>query len=67
MAGWIGLDQARAAIEARAAGRVTPAFAEGKLRAACFFTETELPRIAIWLAAVRAQSGTAATMPVEAF
>ena len=60
--GWRWLDQARLCASAS-----PDDYRLGKIRACRFFFETELPRVAVWLAQVDGLAGTAADMPVEQF
>ncbi|KXU29422.1 acyl-CoA dehydrogenase [Sphingobium sp. 22B] len=65
---WLWLDIAALCAQALADGSARDRnHALGKLRAARWFFETELPRAALWLDQVREARDTARAMPVEEF
>jgi alkylation response protein AidB-like acyl-CoA dehydrogenase len=67
--GWLWLDQALACDKAITAGAESKdlSFYSGKIRAFTYFAEAELPRVAVWVAQVKAMSDVAASMPIEEF
>ena len=62
---WIWLDVACAALEADPQGQA--AATQGRLGAAQFFFNYELPKIGAWLSVVQSRDMTCATFPEEAF
>jgi hypothetical protein len=64
---WLWLEQAIAAAEAVSTGAVPLTFAQGKQRACRYFFESELPKVDVWLQAVRSRSDVAAGATIEEF
>jgi alkylation response protein AidB-like acyl-CoA dehydrogenase len=66
---WIWLELAIVVCgqEQAAAGVAWPSAGQGRLRAATYFFNYELPKIGAWLAVVGARDMTCADMPVDAF
>ncbi|AGS26550.1 acyl-CoA dehydrogenase [Rhizobium etli] len=65
--GWLWLDQAVLALQKNAASEAEAQFLTGKVRAARFFFECELPKVDSWLAVVSAASTVTAGAPLSTF
>jgi hypothetical protein len=67
--GWLWLDQAMAAaaLLEQEQHEFSRAFLNGRIRACCFFAETELPKVPVWLRPIEARSELVYSMPSEQF